>query len=167
LSIGRKWHENRWNCHLADLQKLPVRPSIFFLVTHLELLMPTTLRSSFNDEVHWLRLLSPNRQERIEKQWKKLKAGNMDVDRILATEFCDKRDAILRSGHLRPGITRKQATKELKDIEELRNHVAHSGDIASTHAKAVQTVNSVKLSRQWITYLTALLSTRGHSPLSA
>jgi hypothetical protein len=37
----------------------------------------------------------------------------------------------------------------LKNIEGLRNHVALAGDIASTEAKALQTVNSVKSARQW------------------
>jgi hypothetical protein len=52
---------------LSDLQKLPVRPSIFLLITHLELLMATTLRSKFNDDGDWLHLLSSNRQDKIEK----------------------------------------------------------------------------------------------------
>jgi hypothetical protein len=58
---------------LADLQKLPVRPSIFFLITHLELLMATTLRSRFNYDGDWVKLLSQNRQDRIEEKWNALK----------------------------------------------------------------------------------------------
>jgi hypothetical protein len=149
---------------LSDLQKLPVRPSIFFLITHLELLMATTLRSTFNEDGDWLKLLSQNRQDRIEEKWNALKIGNMDIDRILATDFCDKRDLILKLGLFHSGITRKQATEQLKKIERLRDHVAHAGDIASTQAKALQAVSSVKAARQWITYLTALLADRGHSP---
>jgi predicted transcriptional regulator len=152
---------------LSDLQKLPVRPSIFFLITHLELLMATTLRSTFNDDGDWLKLLSQNRQDRIEEKWNALKMGNMDIDRILATDFCDKRDLILKLGLFHSGITRKQATKQLKSIERLRDHVAHAGDIASTQDKALQAVSSVKAARQWITYLTALLADRGHSPPKA
>jgi predicted transcriptional regulator len=143
---------------LADLQKLPVRSSIFFLITHLELLMATTLRSKFNDDNEWLSLLSPNRQGKIEEKWNTLRTENMEIDRVLATEFCDKRDSILKSGLLRTGLTQKQATKELKDIEELRNHIAHAGDIASTHRKALQTVTSVKSARQWISYFNDLLT---------
>ena len=126
--------------------------------------MATTLRSRFNDDGDWLKLLSQNRQDRIEEKWNALKIENMEIDRILATDFCDKRDLLLKLGLFHSEITRKQATKQLKSIEKLRDHVAHAGDIASTQAKALQAVNSVKAARQWITHLTALLAERGHSP---
>jgi len=150
---------------LADLQKLPVRPSIFFLITHLELLMAATLRPLKGDG-DWVRLLSPTRQEKIEEKWNELKIENMEVDRILSTELCDKLDAILKSNFLRPGIAKKQADKELKGIGKLRDHVAHAGDVASTQAKALQTVDSVKSAREWITYMSALPIDRGYSPSS-
>jgi hypothetical protein len=91
----------------------------------------------------------------------------MDIDRVLATEFCDKRDSILKSGLRRGGIAKKQATKELKDIEKLRNDIAHAGDIASTHAKALHTVTSVKSARQWISYFNDLLTAWGDLPQKA
>jgi hypothetical protein len=65
---------------------------------------------------------------------------------------------------LRAGLTQKQATKELKDIEELRNHIAHAGDIASTRGKALQTVTNVKSARQWISYFNDLLTAWGDLP---
>ncbi len=149
---------------LADLQKLPVRPSIFFLITHLELLMATTLRTTFKDDSDWVKLISSNRQGKIENKWDTLKVENLEIDRLLATDFCDKRDLILKLGLFCSGITRNQATKQLKSIEKLRDQVAHAGDIASTRAKALQTVNGVKSARQWITHLTALLTDRGYLP---
>jgi hypothetical protein len=91
----------------------------------------------------------------------------MEIERILATDFCDKRDLILKLGLCHSEITRKEATKQLKSIEKLRDHVAHAGDIASTQAKALHAVNSIKAARQWITYLTALLADRVYSPSKA
>jgi CBS domain-containing protein len=149
---------------LSDLQKLPVRPLIFFLITHLELLMAAIMRSTFNDDGDWLRLLSPNRCKNIKNDWNTLRKENMDIDRILATQFCDKRDAILKSGFLLPGISREQADKQLKDIEKSRNNIAHAGDIASTQSKALQMIHSVKSAQQWIKYFADELTVRGHSP---
>jgi hypothetical protein len=83
------------------------------------------------------------------------------------TQFCDKRDAILKSGLHPTSVSYKQAEKQLRRVEELRNHVAHAGDIASTEAKALQAVNSVKFARQWIMYLADLLIACGHSPATA
>jgi hypothetical protein len=128
--------------------------------------MASTLRSRFEND-DWLKLLKPNRQEKIENEWKKLKVVNMEIDRILATQFCDKRDAILKSGTHPSAMTYNQAEQELRRVEELRNHVAHAGDIASTEAKALQAVKTVKLARQWIMYLTDLLAARSHSPSTA
>jgi hypothetical protein len=151
---------------LADLQKLPVRPSIFFLITHLELLMTNLLRSRFKDD-SWLKFLQANRQHKIEDKWRMLKIDNMEIDRVLATEFCDKREAILKSGFRLQDIAPNQAEKQLKEVEELRNHLAHAGDIASTKAKALQTVSGVRSARQWITYFTALLAAPEHLPSTA
>jgi predicted transcriptional regulator len=66
---------------LPDLQKLPVRSSIFFLITHLELLMATTLRSKFNGNDDWLSLLSSNRQSKIEEKWNNLSIENTPAAR--------------------------------------------------------------------------------------
>jgi hypothetical protein len=140
---------------LADLQKLPVRPPIFFLITHLELLMATVLRSRFKDD-DWLDMLQPTRRKNIEDKWSTLRAGNMEIDRIHATEFCDKRDVILKSDLRLPNLSRTQAEKQLREVEELRNNLAHAGDIASNETRALQTVDSVRLARQWIAYFTAL-----------
>jgi hypothetical protein len=82
--------------------------------------MAITLRTTFEHDDDWIKLLSPNRQQKIDEKWDALKVGNMEIDRILATDFCDKRDAILKSCLLPPGVTRKQANKQLKNIENLR-----------------------------------------------
>jgi hypothetical protein len=124
--------------------------------------MAAIMRSTFNDDDDWLRLLSPNRCDNIERDWNKLRKENMDIDRILATQFCDKRDAILKSGFLLPGINREQADKQFKDIEKSRNNIAHAGDIVSTQSKALQTIHSVKSARQWIKYFADELAVRGH-----
>jgi hypothetical protein len=60
---------------IADLQKLAVRPALFILVTHLELLMAAAIRARFRDrpEDDWLVLLG-DRRERVEQEWKEQKA---------------------------------------------------------------------------------------------
>ena len=49
---------------IADLQKLAVRPALFVLVTHLELLMAAAIRARFQDrpDDDWLTLLGDRRE---------------------------------------------------------------------------------------------------------
>ena len=92
---------------ITDLQKLAVRPALFTLVTHLELLMAAAIRARFRDrpEDDWLVLLG-DRRERVEQKWESHKAGGLEIDRIAATQFADKRKILVKSGLI--GCTRSK-----------------------------------------------------------
>jgi hypothetical protein len=134
---------------ISDLQKLPVRPALFLLVTHLELLMAAVIRSHFagQPEDAWLALLG-NRRECVEAKWHRLNSKNLAIDRINATEFADKRQILVKIGLLK--CSRSQAEKQFGAIEELRNSLAHASDFALTTVNARTTVDTVKLARMWI-----------------
>lgn len=132
---------------LSDLQKLPVRPVVFLLVTHLELLMTQWIRQHCKGD-EWLNSLKDEeRRDKVNDKWRELQANNLAVDKLTATEFADKRDVIL---DLRPPSRKKRAKKELGRIERLRNSVAHAGDYALTQENAEKTVTTVRAARQWI-----------------
>lgn len=147
---------------LSDLQKLPVRPVIFLLITHLELLMADWLRRRFQGEDDWLDHLSDDRREKVEERWEHLQAGDLAVDRLTATEFCDKREALIKSGDWQ--MSRTRARNELEPVEDLRNSIAHAGDYASTPETAHQTVETVRLTQQWIERLSADFNGRDRVP---
>jgi hypothetical protein len=134
---------------ISDLQKLPVRPALFLLITHLELLMAEVIRNHFHGrpDEEWLALLK-TRRERVEKEWKDLTSQNLEIDQITATNFCDKRIVLYESGLL--GCSRTRAEKEFGAIEKLRNRLAHASDYASRREEAQKTVSTVKLARRWI-----------------
>jgi hypothetical protein len=141
---------------LADLQKLAVRPALFVLVTHLELLMAAAIRARFRDqpEDDWLVLLG-DRHKRVEQEWQKLTADGLEIDRIAATQFADKRQILVKSGLIR--CSRSQAERELGSIEELRNSLAHANNYASTRESARKTIAAVRLARRWIAALQEVL----------
>ena len=141
---------------ISDLQKLAVRPALFTLVTHLELLMAATIRARFRDrpEDEWLVLLG-DRRERVEQEWQKLKAGGLEVDRIAATQFADKRQILVKSGVI--SSSRSRAEREFGSIEDLRNGLAHANDYASTRESACKTIAAVRLARKWIAALQEVL----------
>lgn len=147
---------------LSDLQKLPVRPAIFMLVTHLELLMLTWLREQrrrmTEDEI--VSKLSPGRREKVLGEWERLKDDNLAIDRLSATQMCDKRELLLKLSCPVPG--KGAARKQLEGIERLRDSVAHAGDYALTREKARETVLVVGETREWIRRLEEELGQEDH-----
>lgn len=88
------------------------------------------------------------RRERVEQDWAKLKAAGLEIDRIAATQFADKRQILVKSGLIR--CSRSQAEREFGSIEDLRNGLAHANNYASTRESAHKTIAAVKLTRKWI-----------------
>ncbi|MBW4491384.1 MAG: hypothetical protein KME12_26850 [Trichocoleus desertorum ATA4-8-CV12] len=140
---------------LSDLQKLPVRPALFMLITSVELLLAEWLRQSYPDEQVWLSKLSDSRQNRINEKWQGIQKSNMAIDRISTTDFCDKRDAVLKLGNF-PG-QKKAVERKLKAIEKLRDSVAHAGDYALTPATAKEVAQTVRWARELIPLLQSQL----------
>lgn len=138
---------------LSDLQKLPVRPAIFLLITHLELLMLAWLRekSERTSETEVLDKLAVGRKEKLEEEWGRLETNNLAIDRLSATQFCDKRELLMK--HNFPVPSKGVARKELNEIEDLRNSVAHAGDYALTRDNAITTVAIVSKTKRWISDL--------------
>jgi hypothetical protein len=142
---------------ISDLQKLPVRPALFLLITHLELLMAAAIRAHFKDrpEDCWLSLLG-TRRDNVEREWQDLNSRNMAVDRITATQFADKRRILIESGLLKG--SRKQVKAQFEAIERLRDSLAHASDYALTMENANKTIKTVKEAQEWINYLQKLVS---------
>jgi hypothetical protein len=137
---------------ISDLSKLAVRPALFVLVTHLELLMADVIRRHFRGrpDEDWLVKLG-ERRARLEHEWQQLNANDLELDRITATQFADKRQILVKSGLL--PCSRTQAEREFGAIEKLRNGVAHASSYASTRESAEQTIEAVRLAKKWIAVL--------------
>src|SRR6516165_6871228 len=129
---------------IADLQKLAVRPALFTFVTHLELLMAAAIRARFQDQPNddWLVLLG-DRHKSVEQEWHKLKAGGLEIDRIAATQFADKRQILVKSALIQ--CSRTRAKQEFGSIEDLRDGLAHANNYASTRESARNTIAAVRL----------------------
>jgi hypothetical protein len=138
---------------ISDLQKLAVRPALFVLVTHLELLMAAAIRARFRED-EWLVLLG-DRRECVEREWEKQKASGLEIDRIAATQFADKRQILVKSGLIR--CSRSRAEREFRSIENLRNGLAHANNYASTREGARKTIAAVRLARKWVVVLQEVL----------
>lgn len=128
---------------LADLNKLPVRTALFGLVTTLEMLMAERIENWSNGVAEcWLATLSCGRRKKVEKKITRLRKDDMLVSEIMATEFEDKVDVIVKRGMLEGSKTGLR--KEFWPITKLRNALAHAGTFAATRAEAGQVPRTVE-----------------------
>ena len=120
----------------SDLQKLPVRACLFALVTGFELTMYETIRRHFGKRDDWTELLSGHRLCSAEKEYREQCERNSYVDLLLCTQFCDKRDILIKSFEF--AIGKKKLKENLKAIERVRNDVAHANNYAMSFEQAQQ-----------------------------
>lgn len=128
---------------LSDLQELSVRTTLFSLVTSLELVMRDVIGQRFPTADSWLRLLSKHRRDKVFKHIEGARNADGAVDPLLYTQFCDKRDILLKSC-LKGHALRNRASAILREVEQIRNKLAHANDYADTTAKAAGVCNTVR-----------------------
>ena len=115
----------------GDLQKAPVRMWLFGLISLIEMHLLRLVREGFPDG-SWLKIISPERVAAAEKIFADRKRRNEAIDLEDCLQFSDKRDIILASNELRAELgfdSRQSGEHILKDLEELRNNLAHAQDI--------------------------------------
>lgn len=140
---------------LSDIQQLPVRASLFALVTQLEITMADVIRAYLPDQDAWLNKLSETRRGEVMDKVEAAMRDNSQVDSLLYTQFCDKRT--LLEGLIGQGVieeSRRKFKKTFQAAEELRNKLAHANEISAT-AKTCQLVGEL---RRWIQTLESLVS---------
>ena len=88
-------------------------------------------------------VLLGDRRERVEQEWERRKAGGLEIDRIVATQFADKRQILVKSALIQ--CSRTRAKQEFGSIEDLRDGLAHANNYASTRESARNTIAAVRL----------------------
>lgn len=137
---------------VSDLQRLPVRAALFAIVTQLEMTMADVVRRRFFQPDAWIELLSPGRAEKVRENVARAKAEDTLVDRLLYTEFCDKVTIIDKtwpsSGNA--SLEKKSFLKDMKDVQNLRDNLAHANDYAATRDAARHVCECVREMDAWI-----------------
>ena len=123
------------------------------LVTHLESEMMKAIQREFSYSDEWIQRLPPGRQTKINEEVQKAKSEDVFVDRLLFTQFIDKVIIIRKS----PSFLFSGDTFEdnLRQVQSLRDKVAHANDYATTEETATQVCNTVRLMDHWIAELAA------------
>lgn len=127
---------------ISDLQKLPVRASLFALITGFEITMAEAIRRRYPADEDWLGLLNKGRPEKIQDETAKSKDSDSFVDRLLLTQFADKKTIIMEGVDV--GLSKPALENEIKRMENLRNKVAHANDYASSFDEACKVCATVR-----------------------
>jgi len=136
----------------ADVQKLPVRLYAFTVITYLESLMATVVECSNSEPGTWINRLSSGRRDKVIEKQHKLKSEGIDPSLIECCDFCDKRDLVQRIHYLpEPFI------KDLKDIEKLRNSIAHAASFITSKEELHSFLLTITNTITWIERLENLL----------
>ena len=137
----------------SDLLKLPVRLLLFALVTHLEMLMSEVIRTRYRsgDET-WLDVLSEGRRDKVTDKRAELKRLRREPELLELTDFCDKRDIVEALAAL--GAT---FDGEMKDIELLRNTLAHAGTFINDDNELHLLSRNVEAAEKWIAQLRSVI----------
>ncbi len=139
----------------SDLLKLPVRLLAFSLVTHIEVLMSKLIRITGVNEQTWLPFLEENgRGKKISKKQQQLRAKHSDPDMLEHTYFSDKQVIISRLFNSKETAIHELLTEEaidqLKEIKELRNTVAHTGNDIESQDPIQDFIRRLRLAQAWI-----------------
>ncbi|MHC4992290.1 MAG: hypothetical protein ACYTGC_15055 [Planctomycetota bacterium] len=116
----------------ADLQKPPVRMWLFGLVTIIEHAFGEMIKSDYPDDA-WRDQLSQGRLELAERFQAERKRRNQSLDLLSCLQFADKAHIVLKDPETRDrlGIPSRSAAKEaIRNVEQLRNLLAHSHDLS-------------------------------------
>jgi hypothetical protein len=123
----------------ADLYKPAIRIWLYGLISILEIHMLELIRKTFPDG-KWKRCLSGKRQEKMLNIYEDRRKHNEEIEKIYCMEFCDKRTIIEKSevALKATGFTSvEDFSKNLKQIESLRNEIAHSCKVSKTQWETV------------------------------
>jgi hypothetical protein len=117
----------------ADLQDPPVRMWLFGVITLIEMRFLTLIRRRF-PENGWERYLSERRLEKASALQAERQRRKQNPNLLDCLQFSDKAQIIVRDNELREQIgfaSRRRGDEVIKDLEKLRNNLAHAQDIVS------------------------------------
>jgi hypothetical protein len=148
-------HEISGLVSLSDLQRLPVRVTLFGLITYLEILMTDVIRQQFNGGDGWLDRISEGRRQKLLAEIAKARSNEPLIDALLFTQFIDKVNIIWKSGRF--SVAKNQFESHFKKIQSLRDRLAHANDYAASPDAAIDTCKTVRLIDEWTDRLSKLL----------
>ena len=131
----------------GDLQKAPMRMWLFGLLSLFEMQLLRRIRSSHGDE-SWKRYLGDDRIEEASRILSLRKERNEAIDLADCLQIADKKMIFAKSevlSKLIAPMSRRSWEKFMRDVERLRNNLAHANDLGSEDwPKIAETVEQLE-----------------------
>jgi CBS domain-containing protein len=127
----------------ADLDDPPVRMWLFGLITLIEMRFATIIDLNLEGD-SWQKYLSNSRLEKAIALQAERRRRNQDPDLIDCLQFSDKGQIIIRDENLRKQIgfaSRRRGSEAIKNLEKLRNNLAHAQDIVSLDWETIVSIS--------------------------
>jgi len=115
----------------TDLLKPPVRMWLFGMITIIEMGLTRMIETAYPDG-SWRQCLSEGRLQKAEALLEERKRRKQDLGLLDCLQFSDRGQIVLRNDALRQQagfVSRSRGEQTVKDLEALRNNLAHSQDI--------------------------------------
>ncbi|MBW2475940.1 MAG: hypothetical protein JRE63_01295 [Deltaproteobacteria bacterium] len=119
---------------LNDLEKPPMRMFLFGIITLAEMLMTEIIRHRYSDG-SWQNLLSAQRLDKAKQLQKERSRRGQNVDLIDCLQYGDKGWILSYDDDVREALghqSRKESRRAVKELEHLRNNLAHTQEIIPT-----------------------------------
>ena len=119
---------------LSDLEKPPVRMFLFGMITITEMIMARSIAELWPDG-SWCSLMSEGRLQKARELLAERERRNKRVDLLDCLQFSDKSQILLKSPAYLEQLaalglpSRKAALQAAKELETLRNNLAHTQEI--------------------------------------
>lgn len=118
----------------GDLQKAAIRMWLFGMISLIEMQLLRLIRTRWNKK-SWTKLIREKRLEDARKLLRDRRRRNEAIDLADCLQFCDKRDIVLSHENLHIALgfpSKTDAGRVLKQLEKLRDDLAHSQDIITS-----------------------------------
>jgi len=118
----------------TDLQKPPVRMWLFGMITIIEMGLTRLIQATY-PHGEWTQYLSDGRLQKAAALLEERRRRNHDLDLLDCLQFSDRGQIVLRNEELRnlAGFrSRSRGEQTVKELEALRNNLAHSQDIITS-----------------------------------
>ncbi len=115
----------------TDLQKPPVRMWLFGMITIIEMGLTRLIETAY-PHGEWQQFLSEGRLQKAAALLEERRRRNQELDLLDCLQFSDRGQIVLRNEDLRKRAgfqSRSRGEQTVKELEALRNNLAHSQDI--------------------------------------
>jgi hypothetical protein len=130
----------------SDVVKPPIRLWLFGLLTIFEMQVTRLIKRRYPNE-SWVPLLQPKAIQNARNIQKSRQSYGTDVDLAECLLLTDKQAILLQSQELRAalGLFHSETVQDtLKDVGNLRNHLAHAHDISAHWPKFLETASTIE-----------------------